>query len=143
MPTAKRGTAAMCLVDLRSGIGHCFCSMSCFHIWAKFNDYNFGLQQVRWLRQDECVHCYKCGDLARESPECDIHDGKCPSNLFDRTYAAHAIAKFVYAKLGRPLEEADIEAIREVVKDRDEEMSTIELAVRAVQRIDEVKWDRD
>lgn len=143
MPTARAGTAALCLVDMRTGVGHCFCSLSCFHIWAKFCDYNFGIEQVRWSRQDECIHCYKCGDLARESPDCDIHDGQCPPNLFDRTYAAHAVGRFVYAKLGRPLEDSDIDAIRDAVKSRSGDESSIELAVRALQKIDEVQWDRD
>lgn len=133
----------MCLVDLETGVGHCFCSMSCLYQWAKFKKFDLSSEEISWAHQNECIYCYKCGDLAVESPHCGIHDGACPRTRFDQTYGAHAICRLVYERLQRELEDSDVAAVCEAVTHRTSEDSALDLTNRALQLINEVQWDRD
>jgi hypothetical protein len=118
MPTEPAGTAALCLVNMATGVGHCFCSLDCFRAWAEFNNWMFGRDQVRWAHQPDCIYCYRCGDLARLCPDCSLHDGDCPMHDYQHTFAAERLAHLVSQDIKRPLTDRDIAIINRVLAER-------------------------
>jgi len=141
MPTEPAGTAALCLVDMSTEVGHCFCSLECFRAWAKFHDWLFGREQVRWAHQPDCIYCYRCGDLIRLCPECSLHDGECPMHDFEHTYAAERLAASVCRELGRPLEDSDMAIISRVLDERELGDKAPELVRRVQERLKNTKHE--
>jgi hypothetical protein len=140
---ASRDNWVMCLFDMCSEIGFAFCSIDCFRRWGLFLDWDFGRYEIRWTNDVTCMHCYVCGGIVRISPNCEIHDGSCPEKNFDATFAAHRLGSFIHRSLKRPLEDADIAVLQEVMRDRREGESTDLLAARVLERLRTSDGDPD
>ena len=125
----------LCLYDFEFGVGLGFCSLSCLRKWAAFLKWDLREFETRWTSEPNCIHCYLCGNLARLSPECQLHDGSCPEKVFEMTYTAHRIGRFVSRAVQRPLEDSDIELMVQVLRDREDGDGADVLTARIVDRI--------
>lgn len=125
----------MCLYDFEFGVGLGFCSLSCLRKWAAFLRWDLREFETRWTNEPNCIHCYLCGNLARPSPDCHLHDGNCPEKVFEMTYTAHKLGMFVSRAVRRPLEDSDIELMRQVLRDREDGDGADVLTARIVDRI--------
>jgi len=125
----------MCLYDFEFQVGLGFCSLSCLRKWAGFLKWDLREFEPRWTSEPNCIHCYMCGTLTRDSPECRLHDGNCPEKVFEMTYVAHRIGRFVSRAVQRPLEDSDIELMRQVLRDRENGDGADVLTARIVDRI--------
>ena len=125
----------LCLYDFEFGVGLGFCSLSCLRKWAAFLKWDLREFETRWTSEPNCIHCYLCGNLARVSPECQLHDGNCPEKVFEMTYTAHRIGRLVSRAVRRPLEDSDIELMRQTLRDREDGDGADVLTARIVDRI--------